>query len=94
MPGKTVNLTLPALKDQHVRGRYGAVVHQPIVAMNFCIGTHAINTNVILKPRTSYTPPLVLSKADAAPFAPIDPLKKNTGDANRAAPAPAVTAAH
>ena len=93
MSGRTVNLALRVLKDQHVRDRDGGVVHHPIVAMNFCIGSHAFSSNVTLEPRNSYTPPLVLSKADAAQFAPIDPTKKNTGDANCAAPvAPAATA--
>jgi len=86
MPGRTLNLALPVLQDQHVRDRDGSVVHHPIVAMNFCIGTHAFGSNVTLEPRTGYTPPLVLSKADAAQFGPTDPLKKNTGDANCAAP--------
>jgi len=91
--GKTVNLALPVLKDQHVHDRDGAVVHHPIVAMNFCIGNHAFSSNVTLEQRTTYTPPLILSKADAAQFAPIDPAKKNTGDASCAAPAAPMTTA-
>jgi len=85
MPGRTVNVSLPLLQDQHVRDRDGGVVHHPIVAMNFCIGTHAFGSNVTLEPRTGYTPPLVLGKADAAQFGATDPLKKNTIDAECAA---------
>ena len=89
MPGKTINLALPVLKDLHVHDRDGGTVHQPVVAMSFCIGDHAFSTNVTLKPRTSFTPPLVLGKADAAQFGAIDPTKKNTlREASCAAPAP------
>ena len=96
MPGRSINLALPVLKDQHVHDRDGGTLHQPVVAMNFCIGDHAFGSNVTLKLRTSYTPPLLLSKADAAQFGAIDPLKKNTVDANCAPPAAATTtpAAH
>jgi len=91
--GKTVNLALPVLKDLHVHDRDGGTVHQPVVAMSFCIGDHAFTTNVTLKPRTTFTPPLVLGKADAAPFGTIDPSKKNTlREASCAAPAPALAA--
>ena len=97
MPGRTVNVALPVLKDLHVHDRDGGTVHQPVVAMSFCIGDHAFTTNVTLKPRTTFTPPLVLGKADAAQFGMIDPTKKNTlREASCAAPAPvpAATAAH
>jgi hypothetical protein len=95
MPGKAVNLSLPVVKDQLVHDRDGGVAHHPIVAMNFCIGAVAFSSNVILEPRTSFTPPLLLGKADAAQFAPIDPLKKDGGEPNcQAAPAAASAAAH
>ncbi len=88
MPGRTVNVALPVLKDLHVHDRDGGTVHQPVVAMSFCIGDHAFTTNVTLKPRTTFTPPLVLGKADAAQFGAIDPTKKNTlREASCAAPA-------
>ena len=94
MPGKTVNLALPVLKDQHVHDRDGGTVHQPVVAMSFCIGDHAFTTNVTLKLRTNYVPPLLLGKADAAQFGQIDPLKKNTMlEASCAPPAPVVSTA-
>ncbi|MFI4980569.1 MAG: RimK/LysX family protein [Nevskiales bacterium] len=86
MPGKTINLALPVLKDQHVHDRDGGTVHQPVVAMSFCIGDHAFTTNVTLKLRGNYVPPLLLGKADAAQFGQIDPLKKNTVLEARCAP--------
>ncbi len=92
MPGHSVNLSLPVLKDQHVHDRDGGTLHQPVVAMNFCIGDHAFTSNVTLKLRSSYTPPLLLGKADAAQFGAIDAQKKNTVDAN-CAPPPAPAAA-
>jgi len=86
MPGRTVNLALPVLKDQLVHDRDGGVDHQPTVAMSFCIGNVAFSSNVILELRTAFTPQLLPGKAEAAQFAPIDPQKKNTGDPNCQAP--------
>jgi hypothetical protein len=78
--GRTVNLDLPVLQDQHKRDRTGAVEHRPIVQMTFCIGDHSFTTTVALQNREDYDPPLVLSKADAAQFGTLDPQKKNTMD--------------
>jgi hypothetical protein len=86
MPGRSISLALPVIKDHLVRGRDGAVAHHPVVAIGFCIGTVAFTSNVFLEPRTTYTPQLLLGKADAAQFAPVDPQKKDTGDPNCAAP--------
>jgi hypothetical protein len=93
LTGKQVNLSLPVLKDQHVQERNGGVEHHPVVAMSFCIGDRDFSTNVVLLPRTTFTPPLELSKADAAPFAPVDPAKKLTGDPSCTPPAPAAAPA-
>jgi hypothetical protein len=92
MSGRTVDLALPVLKDQLVHERDGTTMHQPLVAMSFCIGTVSFSNNVILKPRLNFVPPLLLGKADAAVFAPIDPLKKNTGDPACAPPPAPATA--
>jgi hypothetical protein len=78
MPGNEISLSLPIIKDQHQRDRNGAVDHRPVVSMGFCIGDRAFTTSVTLVPRTSYTPPLVLSKTDAAQITPMDPQKKLT----------------
>jgi hypothetical protein len=76
--GRTVNLSLPVIQDQHLHDRSGSIDHRPIVAMSFCIGDHSFTTNVALEVRDNYKPPLQLSKADAAQFGTLDPLKKNT----------------
>ncbi|HWY25439.1 MAG TPA: RimK/LysX family protein [Nevskia sp.] len=76
--GRTVNVALPVIQDQHIRDRSGAIDHRPIVAMSFCIGDHAFTTNVALQVRDNYNPPLLLGKADAAQFGTLDPQKKNT----------------
>lgn len=76
--GRTVNLSLPVIQDQHLRDRSGAIDHRPIVAMTFCIGDRSFTTNVALQVRDNYNPPLLLSKADAAQFGTLDPQKKNT----------------
>lgn len=78
MEGRKVNVALPVMQDQHIRDRSGAIDHRPIVAMSFCIGSHALTTNVALQNRDNFNPPLLLSKADAAQFGTIDPQKKNT----------------
>lgn len=93
MPGKEVNLTLPVVRDEHIHDRYGSVEHHPLVSMQFCIGDHAFNTDVVLEPITTFTPPLELSKADAAQFGPIDPTKKLTGDPSCPPPKPPATPA-
>ncbi|MDR3418238.1 MAG: RimK/LysX family protein [Nevskia sp.] len=72
MPGHQISLALPIIKDQHLRDRNGGTEHRPVVTMSFCIGDRAFTTTVTLMTRTSYTPQLVLSKADAAQFAPLD----------------------
>lgn len=89
MPGKEVNLTLPVVRDEHIHDRYGSVEHHPLVAMQLCIGDHAFNTDVVLEPITTFTPPLELSKADAAQFGSIDPTRKLTGDPSCPPPKPA-----
>jgi len=78
--GRTVKEDLPVLQDQHKHERLGGVEHRPIVQMAFCIGDRAFTTTVALEKREDYNPPLVLSKVDAAQFAPLDPQKKNTID--------------
>jgi hypothetical protein len=94
MPGKEVNLTLPVVRDEHIHDRYGSVEHHPLVSMQFCIGDHAFNTDVVLEPITTFTPPLELSKADAAQFGAIDPTKKLTGDPSCPPPQPPAAPAH
>ena len=86
LPGRTISVALPVLKDQLVHDRDGGTDHQPTVAMNFCIGNVAFSSNVILELRTTFTPQLLLGKTEAAQFAPIDPQKKNTGAPNCAPP--------
>lgn len=88
MPGKEVNLVLPVLKDQHIRDRNGGTEHHPLVQMQFCIGDRAFGTDVVLEPITTFTPPLELSKADAAQFGTLEPTKKFTGDPSCAPPKP------
>jgi hypothetical protein len=93
VPGKEVNLALPLLKDEHIKDKYGSIEHHPLVAMQFCIGDHAIATDVVLEPVTTFTPPLELSKAEAARFGQLDTAKKFTIDASCAPAAPAAPAA-
>lgn len=93
LPGKEVNLSMPVLKDEHIKDKNGGVEHHPLVSMRFCIGDRAFTTDVVLEPITTFTPPLELSKADAAPFGQIDPTKKYTADASCAKPQPAPAAA-
>jgi hypothetical protein len=80
LPGKEVNLALPVLKDEHIKDRNGGTEHHPLVSMQFCIGDRSFTTDVMLEPITTFTPPLELSKADAAQFGAVDPAKKYTGD--------------
>jgi hypothetical protein len=82
VPGKEVNLALPLLKDEHIKDKNGSVEHHPLVSMQFCIGDRALTTDVVLEPITTFTPPLELSKTEAAQFGTLDTAKKFTADAS------------
>lgn len=69
-------LDKPILRDHEVRMRDGGVRHEPVVALDICIGSQHLTVPFVLRIRQHYTPPMVLGAAQIARLGTIDPKAK------------------
>jgi len=89
LPGNRTTLKRKILKDQHVRERGGGIGHEPLVAVDICIGTVTLPVQVTVKQRTGYISPLRLSRVDIDRLGAVDPVLKFTEPPECAVPQPA-----
>lgn len=66
-------LDKPMLHDHEVRMRDGSIRHEPVVALDICVGSQRLTVPFILRIRQHYTPPMVLGAAQVARLGSIDP---------------------
>jgi len=67
-----VRLDQPILHDHVVHIRGGGVRHEPVVALNICVGNQRLSVPFTLKIRQNYTPPMVLGAAQIAQLGTVD----------------------
>lgn len=86
--GKQVSYKLPVLRDVLIhRDRNGGTEHEPIVALELCIGDRDLPVEVGLRNRGDYTAPLVLGRPELARLGPVDVQKQFTVEPGCAPPA-------
>jgi hypothetical protein len=93
LPGSRTTLKRKVLKDQHVRERGGGVGHEPLVAIDVCIGSVTLPIQVVVKRRSGYLSPLRLGRQDIERLGGVDPSLKFTAPPECASPSPAPSAA-
>ncbi|MBX6420614.1 MAG: ATP-dependent zinc protease [Nevskia sp.] len=80
LPGQRVSLSRRVLRDQEIRLRNGGIEHRPLVALDLCLGQRRLHTEVDLRKRQGFTPPLVLGPSELAKLPRIDPARQYTSD--------------
>ena len=88
LPGNRTAIQRKVLKDQRVRARGGGIGHQPLVAVDICVGNTTLPLYVTLLPRSGYTAPLRIGHDDIARIGGVDPTREFTTEPGCVAPEP------
>lgn len=76
--GNRVTLERRIIKDVKVPQRGGGVEHQPLVALELCIGNRSFTSTLNVSDRRGYTAPLVLGAGDLSQIGAVDDTRQFT----------------
>jgi len=89
-----VRLDQPILHNHEVHMRGGSVRHEPVVALDICVGNQRLSVPFTLKIRQNYTPPMILSAAQITKLGTVDADAKFLREPNCSTDEPAPATSH